>query len=140
VGEIVLTMIDTERCGGSRTMYDEAVVDRRDVGFVIPYVDNDPAEAVCGVQLGDGTLQNGETRDIESFKKYLTYSFVCVSSEAGCDRKNNGGLILCASDLQLLEKDVFPGCLRIFKRRVVQGVQRRTILLLLASSLEYRRL
>jgi hypothetical protein len=79
VGEIVLAVVNTERARGSRVAYDEAVVDGCDIGLVLSYVDDDPADAVCGVELRDGTFQDGKTGDIESFKKYLTYSFVCAS-------------------------------------------------------------
>ena len=93
-------------------MDDEALVDGGDVGDLLADVDDDATEAVGGVDLGHGTLEDGETGDVEALEEDLADALVGGAREAGSDGHDDRRFVLGASELEFLEQDVFPGCMR----------------------------
>lgn len=57
-------------------MYRETVRDGSDDGLVVIDVDDEAGDGIGGVELGDGSVEDGEGGDIEAFEEYLTDEFV----------------------------------------------------------------
>ena len=85
VGEVVLTMDESEGCGRSGALDDEALVDGSDVRDLMADVDDDAADGVGGVYLGHGPFEDGESGHVEALEEDLTDAFVGGAREARCD-------------------------------------------------------
>jgi len=110
VGEEALAVTRAHARCRARAWEREPVVDGRYVCEGVADVDDDAGERADGVELRHWPVEDTEGRYVEALEKDLARALVGFAWEAGDEGKQDGRLVLDASELQAREEDVLPVC------------------------------
>lgn len=89
-------------------VYRETVRDGGDDGFMVVDVDDEAGDGIGGVELGDGSVEDGESGDVETFEEYLADEFVGRAGNTWEEGEEDWGFILDATQSETREEGVFP--------------------------------